>query len=65
MSYSLNNINKCDVTAIEIIYKGGNKRMFNLNNPVFRYDALDLQTKLESYDQVFRVNCHTTLNKYF
>ena len=51
--------------AIEIIYKGGKKRMFKLNNPVFRYDALDLQTKLESYNNVFRVNCHTALNKYF
>ena len=65
MTYSLNSLNKCDVTAIEIIYKGGKKRMFKLNNPVFRYDALALQTKLESYHNVFRVNCHTTLNKYF
>lgn len=65
MTYSLNNVNKCDVTAIEVIYKGGKRRMFNLKNKVYRYDALDLQTKLENYDNVFRVSCHTTLNKCF
>ena len=65
MTYSLNNINKCDVTAIEVIYKGGKRRIFNLKNKVYRYDALDLQSKLENYDNVFRVNCHTTLNKCF
>ena len=65
MAYSLNSLNKCDVTAIEVIYKGGKRRMFKLNSSVFRYYALDLQTKLESYPNVFRVNCHTTLNKYF
>ena len=65
MTYSLNNLNKCDVTAIEIIYKGGKRRMFKLKNTAFRYDALDLQTKLESYRNIFRVNCHTTLNKCF
>lgn len=65
MAYSLNNLNKCDVTAIEIIYKGGERRIFNLNNKVYRYDALDLQVRLESFKDVFRVNCHTALNKYF
>ena len=65
MTYSLINTNKCDVTAIEVIYKGGKRRIFNLKNKVYRYDALDLQTRLENYDNVFRVNCHTTLNKCF
>lgn len=65
MTYSLDNLNKCDVTAIEVVYKGGKRRLFNLKNKVYRYDASDLQTKLENYDKVFRVNCHTTLNKYF
>lgn len=65
MTYSLNNANKCDVTAIEVIYKGGKRRIFSLKNKVYRYDALDLQTKLENYDNVFRVNCHTTLNNCF
>lgn len=57
-------MNKCDVTAIEVIYKGGKRRIFNLKKKVYRDDAIDLQTKLESYDHVFRVNCHTTLNQY-
>ncbi|MEG2707450.1 MAG: hypothetical protein RR959_08920 [Erysipelotrichaceae bacterium] len=65
MSYSLNNLNKQDVCAIEVIYKGGKRRIFNLNSKVYRYDALDLQTRLESFKNVFRVNCHTTLNMYF
>ena len=65
MTYSLINTNKCDVTAIEVIYKGGKRRIFNLNNKVYRYDALNLQTKLESFKSVFRVNCHTSLNMYF
>ena len=65
MTYSLINMNKQDVTAIEVIYKGGKRRIFNLKTKVYRYDALDLQTKLENYDKVFRVNCYTTLNKYF
>jgi len=65
MSNSLNNVNKKDVCAIEIVYMGGKRRFFNLSNPVFRYDALDLQVRLESFKDVFRVNCHTTLNKYF
>lgn len=65
MTYSLNNMNKCDVTAIEVIYKGGKRRLFNLKTKVYRYDAIDLQTRLENYDNVFRVNCHTTLNKCF
>lgn len=64
MTYSLNNMNKRDVTAIEVIYKGGKRRIFNLKTKVYRYDALDLQTKLENYENVFRVNCHTTLNHY-
>ena len=65
MSYSLNNVNKKDVCAIEIVYIGGKRRIFNLNNKVYRYDALNLQTKLESFKDVFRVNCHTSLNMYF
>lgn len=65
MNYALNNMNKKDVTAIEVIYKGGVRRMFNLKSKFFRYDALDLQTRLEGYDNVFRVNCYTTLNHYF
>lgn len=64
MSYSLNNMNKKDVVAIEVIYQGGKRRMFNLKNKVHRYDAMDLQTRLECFDNVFRVNCHTTLNTY-
>lgn len=64
MTYSLINTNKCDVTAIEVIYKGGKRRIFNLKTKVYRSDAIDLQTKLESYENVFRVNCHTTLNHY-
>jgi hypothetical protein len=65
MSYSLQNMNRKDVTAIEVIYIGGMRRLFNLNNKVYRYDAMDLQTRLESLNNVFRVNCHTTLNKHF
>ena len=65
MSYSLNNVNKKDVCAIEVVYMGGKRRFFNLNNKVYRYDALDLQKKLESFKSVFRVNCHTSLNMYF
>lgn len=65
MSYSLNNVNKKDVVAIEIVYMGGKRRFFNLNNKVYRYDALDLQKKLESFKNIFRVNCHTSLNMYF
>lgn len=64
MTYSLNNMNKCDVTAIEVIYKGGKRRLFNLKTKVYRSDAIELQTKLESYDNIFRVNCHTTLSHY-
>ena len=29
MTYSLNNVNKCDVTAIEIIYKGVQNESIN------------------------------------
>lgn len=65
MSYSLRNMNKKDVTAIEVVYMGGIRRIFNLNDKVYRYDAMDLQTRLEGLKTVFRVNCHTTLNKYF
>ena len=65
MSYALNNVNKKDVCSIEVVYKGGKRRLFNLKTKVFRYDALDLQTKLESYENIFRVNCYTTLNHYF
>ena len=65
MSYSLQNMNKKDVTAIEVIYIGGMRRIFNLDSKVYRYDAMDLQTRLESLKNVFRVNCHTDLNKYF
>ena len=65
MTYSLNNVNKKDVCTIEIVYIGGKRRFFNLNNKVYRYDALDLQTRLEGFKTVFRVNCHTDLNKYF
>lgn len=65
MSYSLNNMNKKDVTCIEVIYKGGRRRNFNLKSTAYRYDAMDLQSRLESYDSVFRVNCHTTMNMYF
>ena len=65
MSYSLNNVNKKDVSAIEVIYIGGKRRVFNLNTKVYRYDALNLQAKLEGFKIVFRVNCHTNLNMYF
>ena len=65
MSYALNNVNKKDVCSIEVVYKIGKRRLFNLKSRVFRYYALDLQTKLESYENVFRVNCYTTLNHYF
>ena len=65
MNYSLNNVNKKDVCAIEIVYIGGKRRIFTLNNKVYRYDALNLQTKLESFKSVFCVNCHTSLNMYF
>lgn len=60
-------MNKKDVCAIEVIYKADtkrNRRMFKLSSNVYRYDALELQSKLESYDHVFRVLCHTTLNHY-
>ena len=65
MSYSLQNMNKKDVTAIEVVYMGGIRRIFNLNDKVYRYDAMDLQTRLEGLKKVARVNCHTNLNKYF
>lgn len=65
MTYSLNDMNKQDVSAIEVIYKGGKRRMFDLKNKAYRYDASNLQTRLENYSSVFRVNCHTTTNKYF
>lgn len=65
MNYSLNNMNKQDVVAIEVIYKGGKRRMFNLKNKAYRYDAIDLQSRLEVNESIFRVNCHTTLNMYF
>lgn len=58
-------MNKKDVTSIEVIYKGGKRRMFNLKNKAYRYDASDLQTRLENYENVFRVDCHTSTNKYF
>lgn len=65
MNCALNNMNKKDVCAIEVIYIGGKRKLFNLKSKFFRYDALDLQARLESYENVFRVNCHTTLNHYF
>ena len=54
-----------DSITYEVIYIGGMRRIFNLNSKVYRYDAMDLQTRLEGFKTVFRVNCHTTLNKYF